>query len=93
MVNCDSFELFLHLLDLGQRKTVAELAVKFEVSVSTIRRRIDAINELAKTYGYKTKCISGFEGKNGGVEISKEFILEHRKRIVKLIEFMERNQG
>lgn len=62
------FKIVYHLLDKG-RATAPELAEKFEVSVRTIYRDLDAISAAGIP-------IYTVQGKGGGIFILPEFVLE-----------------
>lgn len=62
------FKIVYHLLDKG-RATAPELAKKFEVSVRTIYRDLDAISAAGIP-------IYTVQGKGGGIFILPEFVLE-----------------
>lgn len=62
------FKIVYHLLDKG-RATAPELAEKFEVSVRTIYRDLDAISAAGIP-------IYTMQGKGGGIFILPEFVLE-----------------
>lgn len=62
------FKIVYHLLDKG-RTTAPELAEKFEVSVRTIYRDLDAISAAGIP-------IYTVQGKGGGIFILPEFVLE-----------------
>lgn len=62
------FKIVYHLLDKGQA-TAAELAEKFEVSVRTIYRDIDALSEAGIP-------IYTEAGKNGGIRLMNDFVLD-----------------
>lgn len=62
------FKIIYHLLEKGT-STAPELAEKFEVSVRTIYRDIDAISGAGIP-------IYATQGKGGGITISKDFILD-----------------
>ena len=62
------FKIVYHLLDKG-RATAPELAEKFEVSVRTIYRDLDAISAAEIP-------IYTVQGKGGGIFILPEFVLE-----------------
>ena len=62
------FKIVYHLLDKG-RATAPELAEKFEVSVRTIYRDLDAISAA----GIPVYTV---QGKGGGIFILPEFVLE-----------------
>lgn len=62
------FRILYHLLDRG-RATAPELAKKFEVSVRTIYRDVDAISSAGIPI-YVTA------GKNGGIQLLDDFVLD-----------------
>ena len=62
------FKIIYHLLDKGQA-TAPELAEKFEVSVRTIYRDIDALSEAGIPVYTET-------GRNGGIRLMNHFVLE-----------------
>ncbi len=62
------FKIVYHLLDKG-RVTAPELAEKFEVSVRTIYRDIDALSEAGIP-------IYAEAGRNGGIHVMKDFVLD-----------------
>lgn len=62
------FKIIYHLLDKGQ-VTAPELAEKFEVSVRTIYRDIDALSEAGIPVYTET-------GRNGGIRLMNHFVLE-----------------
>lgn len=62
------FKILYHLLDKGQA-TASELAEKFEVSVRTIYRDIDALSEAGIP-------IYAEAGRNGGIRLMNEFVLD-----------------
>lgn len=62
------FRIVYYLLDKGQT-TAAELAEKFEVSVRTIYRDIDALSGAGVPVYAET-------GRNGGIRLMNDFILE-----------------
>ncbi len=61
------FKIVYHLLDKGQA-TAPELAEKFEVSVRTIYRDIDALSEAGIP-------IYAEAGRNGGIHLMSDFVL------------------
>ncbi len=61
------FKIVYHLLDKGQA-TAPELAEKFEVSVRTIYRDIDALSEAGIP-------IYAEAGRNGGIHLLSDFVL------------------
>lgn len=61
------FKIIYHLLDKGQA-TAPELAAKFEVSVRTIYRDIDALSEAGIP-------IYTEPGRNGGIHLMDDFVL------------------
>lgn len=62
------FQIVYHLLDKG-RATAPELAEKFEVSVRTIYRDIDALSEAGIPIYAET-------GRNGGIHLMPDFVLD-----------------
>lgn len=62
------FKIVYHLLDKGQA-TASELAEKFEVSVRTIYRDIDALSEAGIP-------IYTEAGRNGGIHLMNDFVLD-----------------
>lgn len=62
------FKIVYHLLDKGHA-TAPELAEKFEVSVRTIYRDIDALSEAGIPVYAET-------GRNGGIHLMKDFVLD-----------------
>ncbi len=62
------FKIVYYLLDRGQA-TASELAEKFEVSVRTIYRDIDALSGAGVPVYTET-------GRNGGIHLMKDFILD-----------------
>lgn len=62
------FKIVYHLLDKGQT-TAPELAEKFEVSVRTIYRDIDALSGAGIPIYAET-------GRNGGIRLMKNFVLD-----------------
>ena len=62
------FKIVYHLLDKGQA-TAPELAEKFEVSVRTIYRDIDALSEAGIP-------IYAEAGRNGGIHLMNDFVLD-----------------
>ncbi|MBD5549992.1 MAG: YafY family transcriptional regulator [Lachnospiraceae bacterium] len=62
------FKIVYHLLDKGQA-TAPELAEKFEVSVRTIYRDIDALSEAGIPVYTET-------GRNGGIRLMDDFVLD-----------------
>ena len=62
------FKIVYHLLDKGQA-TAPELAEKFEVSVRTIYRDIDALSSAGIP-------IYATAGRNGGIHLMSDFILD-----------------
>lgn len=62
------FKIVYHLLDKGQ-VTAPELAEKFEVSVRTIYRDIDALSMAGIP-------IYAEAGRNGGIHLMKDFVLD-----------------
>ena len=62
------FKIVYYLLNKG-RTTAAELAGKFEVSVRTIYRDIDALSEAGIPIYAET-------GRNGGISLMDEFVLD-----------------
>lgn len=62
------FKIVYHLLDKGQA-TAPELAEKFEVSVRTIYRDIDALSAAGIPIYAET-------GRNGGIRLMNDFILD-----------------
>ena len=62
------FKILYHLLDKGQA-TAPELAEKFEVSVRTIYRDIDALSGAGIPIYTET-------GRNGGIHLLNEFVLD-----------------
>ena len=62
------FKIIYHLLDKG-KATALELAEKFEVSVRTIYRDIDALSEAGITIYTET-------GRNGGIHLMDDFVLD-----------------
>ncbi len=62
------FKIVYHLLDKGQA-TAPELAERFEVSVRTIYRDIDALSEAGIPIYAET-------GRNGGIHLMKDFVLD-----------------
>ena len=62
------FKIVYHLLDKGQA-TASELAEKFEVSVRTIYRDIDALSEAGIP-------IYAEAGRNGGIHLMNDFVLD-----------------
>lgn len=62
------FKLVYHLLDKGQA-TAPELAEKFEVSVRTIYRDIDALSRAGIPVYAET-------GRNGGIRLLNDFVLD-----------------
>ena len=67
MKNNRLFKILYYILEKG-KVTANELSDKFEVSVSTIYRDIDSISSTGIPI-YTT------QGKSGGIEIAKEFVL------------------
>lgn len=63
------FRMVYHLLDKGQA-TAPELAEKFEVSVRTIYRDIDALSGAGIP-------IYTEPGRNGGIHLMHDFVLDH----------------
>lgn len=62
------FKIVYHLLDKGQA-TASELAEKFEVSVRTIYRDIDALSGAGIPIYAET-------GRNGGIRLMNDFVLD-----------------
>jgi len=62
------FKIVYHLLDKGQA-TASELAEKFEVSVRTIYRDIDALSGAGIPIYTET-------GRNGGIHLMNDFVLD-----------------
>ncbi len=62
------FKIIYHLLDKG-KATALELAGKFEVSVRTIYRDIDALSEAGIPIYTET-------GRNGGIHLMNDFVLD-----------------
>ncbi len=62
------FKIVYHLLDKGQA-TAPELAEKFEVSVRTIYRDLDALSEAGIPIYAET-------GRNGGIRLMNNFVLD-----------------
>ncbi len=62
------FKIIYHLLDKG-KATALELAEKFEVSVRTIYRDIDALSEAGIPIYTET-------GRNGGIHLMNDFVLD-----------------
>ena len=62
------FKIIYHLLDKG-KATALELAEKFEVSVRTIYRDIDALSEAGIPIYAET-------GRNGGIHLMDDFVLD-----------------
>ncbi len=62
------FKMVYHLLDKGQA-TASELTEKFEVSVRTIYRDIDALSGAGIPIYTET-------GRNGGIRLMKDFVLD-----------------
>ncbi len=62
------FKIVYHLLDKGQA-TASELAQKFEVSVRTIYRDIDALSEAGIP-------VYAEAGRNGGIHLMNDFVLD-----------------
>ena len=62
------FKIVYHLLDKG-RATAPELAEKFEVSVRTIYRDIDALSSAGIPVYAET-------GRNGGIHLMNDFVLD-----------------
>ena len=62
------FKIVYYLLDKGQA-TATELAEKFEVSVRTIYRDIDALSGAGVPVYTET-------GRNGGIHLMKNFVLD-----------------
>ncbi len=62
------FKIVYHLLDQGQA-TAPELAEKFEVSVRTIYRDIDALSGAGVP-------VYAEAGRNGGIRLMKDFVLD-----------------
>ena len=62
------FKIVYYLLDKGQA-TATELAKKFEVSVRTIYRDIDALSGAGVPVYTET-------GRNGGIHLMKNFVLD-----------------
>ena len=62
------FKIIYHLLDKG-KATALELAEKFEVSVRTIYRDIDALSEAGIPIYTET-------GRNGGIHLMDDFVLD-----------------
>lgn len=62
------FKIVYHLLDKGQA-TAPELAKKFEVSVRTIYRDIDALSEAGIP-------VYAEAGRNGGIHLMNDFVLD-----------------
>ncbi len=62
------FKIVYHLLDKG-RATAPELADKFEVSVRTIYRDIDALSSAGIP-------IYAEPGRNGGIFLLQDFVLD-----------------
>lgn len=62
------FKIVYHLLDKGQA-TAAELAEKFEVSVRTIYRDIDALSGAGIP-------VYAEAGRNGGIRLMNDFVLD-----------------
>lgn len=63
------FKIVYHLLDKGQA-TAPELAERFEVSVRTIYRDIDALSMAGIP-------IYAEAGRNGGIRLMHDFVLDH----------------
>lgn len=63
------FKMVYHLLDRGQA-TAPELAERFEVSVRTIYRDIDALSAAGIP-------IYAEAGRNGGIRLMHDFVLDH----------------
>lgn len=61
------FKIVYHLLDKGQA-TASELAEKFEVSVRTIYRDVDALSAAGIPIYVQT-------GRNGGIHLMQDFVL------------------
>lgn len=62
------FKIVYHLLDQGQA-TAPELAEKFEVSIRTIYRDIDALSGAGIP-------VYTEQGRNGGIHLMKDFVLD-----------------
>lgn len=62
------FKVVYHLLDKG-RATASELAEKFEVSVRTIYRDIDALSGAGIP-------IYAEAGRNGGIYLMNDFVMD-----------------
>lgn len=62
------FKIVYHLLDKGQA-TAFELAEKFEVSIRTIYRDIDALSEAGIP-------VYAERGRNGGIRLMNDFVLD-----------------
>ena len=62
------FKIVYYLLDKGQT-TATELAEKFEVSVRTIYRDIDALSAAGIP-------VYAEAGRNGGIHLMKDFVLD-----------------
>ena len=61
------FRILYYVLEKG-KVTASELADKFEVSIRTIYRDIDSIGSAGIP-------IYALQGKGGGIEIDKDFVL------------------
>jgi len=77
-----TFRIFFYLININQKVKIKDLAQRFGVSQSTIRRCIAEINEITFASGYKSKCITSFQGHNGGIEILLEFRKELQESIL-----------
>ena len=65
------FKIVYHLLDKG-RATASELAEKFEVSVRTIYRDIDALSGAGIP-------IYAEAGRNGGIYLMNDFVMDAKQ--------------
>lgn len=61
-------EILFYLLRINCKTTIKELAKKFNVSEKTIRRDLDKLSVLGIP-------IISYRGKNGGIEIDKNYII------------------
>ena len=69
------FQIVYHLLDKGQA-TAPELAEKFEVSVRTIYRDIDALSGAGIP-------VYAESGRNGGIRLMNTFVLDRKGYFLK----------
>ena len=66
------FKILYHLLNKGHA-TAPELAKKFEVSVRTIYRDVDALSHAGIP-------IYAEAGRNGGIHLMENFVLNQKKK-------------